>query len=53
MSDSANLAIHFALKVLSIRSPNEAIEFLDHWDREEYDIILSKWPDVPKEVLTP
>ena len=52
MSDSANLAIHFALKVLSIRSPNEAIEFLDRWDQEEYDIILSKWPDVPKEVLT-
>lgn len=35
-----------------IISPNMAIEFLDYWDQEEYEIIKQKWKDIPKELFS-
>lgn len=51
MSNAANIAIYYALKVLSVKSPEEAIEFLDLWDQENFETIKSKWNDVPSEIF--
>lgn len=51
MSQSANIAIHYALKVLAVKDIEQAIEFLDLWDQGYFEIIKQKWKDVPEEVF--